>query len=203
MRLKTITKRAVAGIVSALALIGMSAAPALAASSFSDNVWSFASGQAATIVNFNRGSSQIYDNGNLVVTTDDFLYLNGGSATFVQKVLSVGDDLNINNKVAGTYTGSRIYDNGNLHIATDDQLFVDATSVVFSSGATFTNLPASAGSVSLSPATAQTVLATANVVPLTVQLVSGGNTNILNLNSAAGTTVFSVGATGNTAVSGT
>src|SRR3989338_805730 len=124
MSLKSFSKKAMAGLGSALALIGLSVAPALAASSFSDNVWSFASGQAATIVNFNRGSSQIYDNGNLVVTTDDFLYLNGGSATFVQKVLSVGDDLNINNKVSGAYTGSRIYDNGNLRIATDDQLFI-------------------------------------------------------------------------------
>ena len=84
MRLKTITKRAVAGIVSALALIGMSAAPALAASSFSDNVWSFASGQAATIVNFNRGSSQIYDNGNLVVAcVCPLLTTNSSSSTSI------------------------------------------------------------------------------------------------------------------------
>src|SRR3990167_11512944 len=168
MRLKSFTKKAAAGIATAAALIGLSAAPALAASEFGNNLWKFVGDGNTNTIDFNKGGSKIYDDAQLNISTDDLLYLNASLAT----VLTGGLD-------------------------------VRGTTVKFATGTTFTNLPVAAGNVSLSPAAAQTLLATANVVPLAIQLVSAGNTNILNLNSAAGTTVFSVGATGNTAISGT
>src|SRR3989344_3908737 len=168
MSLKSFSKKALAGVASAAALIGLAAAPALAASEFGNNLWKFVGDGNTNTIDFNRGGSKIFDNAQLNISTDSELFLNAPQATVVSSNLDVR-----------------------------------GTSVKFASGTTFTNLPVAAGAVALSPATAQTILPTANVVPLTLQESAGGNANLLNLLSASAVNVFSVGATGDTAVGGT
>ena len=146
MSLKSFSKKALAGVASAAALIGLAAAPALAASEFGNNLWKFVGDGNTNTIDFNRGGSKIFDNAQLNISTDSQLFLNAPQATVVSSNLDVR-----------------------------------GTSVKFASGTTFTNLPVAAGAVALSPATAQTILPTANVVPLTLQESAGGNANLLNL----------------------
>ncbi|MEK7548835.1 MAG: hypothetical protein AAB499_02975, partial [Patescibacteria group bacterium] len=135
------------------------------------------------------GQSRIYDNLNLHIGTDDNLFLDAPSTTVISGGLSVA--------------GGVVFTQGALNVSgltPGTNGFYLKTSGGVASWAT---LPVAAGAIALAPSTAQTLLPTANVVPLAIQLSSGGNTNILNLNSAAGTSVVTFGATGNTAISGT
>jgi hypothetical protein len=54
-----------AGIVGTVASLFLLAAPAMAASTFTDNVWKFANGASTNWVDFNKGGSVIYENGDL------------------------------------------------------------------------------------------------------------------------------------------
>jgi hypothetical protein len=77
-------------------------------------------------LDFNKGSSKIYDDGQLHIATDDYIFLNAPVKTIIQNDLQVGKSLIINYSKDGTDTGSKIYDNAQLHIATDDYLYLDA-----------------------------------------------------------------------------
>src|SRR3989338_5882005 len=108
MRLKTITKRAVAGIVSAAALIGLAAAPALAASTFSDNLWQFDSGQVSAVIDFNRGGSGVLETGgNLRITTDDTLFIDAPLSTYIQRDVFVGRNLTVSGTSVNFAAGDR------------------------------------------------------------------------------------------------
>lgn len=128
-RLSFRTKAIIAGVATTLVFTVTVSAPASAASSFSDHLWKFVGGRATNIIDFNRGASKIYDNGNLNVSTDDYINLNAPKEVRIQKDLTVGNVLKIyrNGANAG---GSKIYENGNLHVATDDYLLLDAPSAV-------------------------------------------------------------------------
>lgn len=77
-------------------------------------------------LDFNKGSSRVFDDGQLHVRTDDYLFLDAPKMTFVQSGLSVNDGINVNHSFYKRYTGSKIYDNGNLTLQTDDHLYLDA-----------------------------------------------------------------------------
>jgi len=69
--------------------------------------------------------SKIFDNGNMHISTDDYLYLDAP-----QKVYVKNQAYFVRNYDGWEGTQSAIYDNSNLHIATDDYLFLDAPKLV-------------------------------------------------------------------------
>src|SRR5436190_767663 len=78
-------------LLSLLSLSVLGGSPALAASSFGDSIWQFASGNALSMIDFNRGSSAIWDNGNLHVATDDLLYLDANQSVVVSNALMLNN----------------------------------------------------------------------------------------------------------------
>ncbi|MGZ6004916.1 MAG: hypothetical protein ACXWLH_02080 [Candidatus Saccharimonadales bacterium] len=129
LKLSFRAKALIIGIGSTLGLTIAMTAPAYASSSFSDHLWKFANGAATNTIDFNKGASKIYDNGNLHLATDDNLYLDAIN-TYIKTNAQLGGTLKVVNTATHSYTGSRIYDNGQLHIATDDHMYLDAPSDV-------------------------------------------------------------------------
>jgi hypothetical protein len=128
---KRLSRRAanIGGVLAILcAPLVVFAAPAAAQSTFADHVWKFVSGATNTI-DFNKGGSKIFDNGDLTVQTDDQLNLNAPTTVKVSHDLTVSHVLNLwrNGTNIG---GSKIFENGNLHVATDDRLYLDAPNFV-------------------------------------------------------------------------
>ena len=85
-------------------------------------------------INGAYGGSAIYDNYDLHIATDDYLYLDAPKEVKVKSDLNVNKLLKINNSVVGSYSGTSIYDNYDLHIATDDYLYLDAPKMIYANG---------------------------------------------------------------------
>ncbi len=85
--IKTLAKRAVALLVTLL----LTATPAFAASTFTDHLWQFVGGPPATtnLIDFVQGASRIYENSELHIATDNYLYLNAPVLTIVEKDMLV------------------------------------------------------------------------------------------------------------------
>lgn len=77
-----------AGLLAGLAMLAPVAAMA-APSSFSSDLWRFASGNGASIIDFNKGASGIWDNGDLHVATDNFMILAAGQRVTVSNALAL------------------------------------------------------------------------------------------------------------------
>lgn len=109
-----------------------------------DDLVKFDSGSIRTL-DFGKGSSSIYDNGDLHVKTDDLLYLDSptvsvGGRLDVSKdlyahypIYAMGNLIQFGGNATATLDfnrgQSKIYDNGNLTLKTDDNLVVDATTL--------------------------------------------------------------------------
>ncbi len=75
--------------------------------------------------------SQIYDDFDMHVATDDRLFLDAPHFVRAQKNLEVNDTFLIHRQGApGFGTGSKLYDDWDLHLASDDRIFVDAPEYV-------------------------------------------------------------------------
>lgn len=111
-----ISKKTLASSIgSALGLMVLSMAPAMAASSFGDHLWQFVSGDGTTtanVIDFNKGLSRIFDDVNLTLSTDDTIYLNAPGVVWVNNALSannvaarggatVGDNLSVGGDISG------------------------------------------------------------------------------------------------------
>jgi hypothetical protein len=82
-------------------------------------------------LDFNKGSSKIYDDGHLTITTDDVLRLNASQKVLTSDDLQVGHELIIANYKELRDTGSHIYDDAQMHIKTDDYLYLDAPTMTY------------------------------------------------------------------------
>ena len=82
--------------------------------------------------------SRVYDDGQLHIVTDDYLYLDASQRVYLQNEMYF-----TRNYDGWQGTGSRLYDNGQFHIATDDFLYLDVSDTVFVSN----NLQVNNGSI--------------------------------------------------------
>ncbi len=147
------------------------------------NLVQFTGGEAANgnipTVDFNQGLSKIYDDGQLRVTTDDYIYLNAPIRTFVSNDLQVGKQLVLANTNENKDTGSYLTDDGSFRIITDEDLYLDAPGVTTVKGslATIGNL-STLGSASV-----------AGNIALSGNLVGSGNvaiaTDALSVNASS------------------
>jgi len=103
VRVKTFSKKTItAGLGSALALIGLSLAPAMAASTFTDNLWNFAAGQVLNVIDLNKGASRVLDDSQLHIATDDYLFIDAPQSTILSGQLQtagqavIGGNLTVN-----------------------------------------------------------------------------------------------------------
>lgn len=80
--------------------------------------------------NFTNTGSAIFDNGELTVATDNYLFLQAPVRVTVSNDLAVQGGLQLFN---GSFanTGSRIYDDAEMHIKTDNFLYLDAPIATF------------------------------------------------------------------------
>jgi len=76
------------------------------------------------VLDFGRGSSKIEDNGDLTLTTDNYLFLNAKSRVAVQNDLQVKGQLQITQ--GDKDNGSVIYDNGDLVIFSNDAIKLES-----------------------------------------------------------------------------
>lgn len=64
---------------------------AFAASTFSNNLWQFASGNGASVIDFNRDASGIWSNGELHVASANFITLDAGQRVSVSNALALNN----------------------------------------------------------------------------------------------------------------
>src|SRR3990172_10906175 len=94
-------KTLASSIGSALGLMVLATAPAMAASTFSDHLWQFADGGATNLINFNKGGSVVYDDGHLHVATDDMLFLDASLLTVLGNNARVNGQMELGNNHLG------------------------------------------------------------------------------------------------------
>ncbi|MBI3624231.1 hypothetical protein HY218_01215 [Candidatus Saccharibacteria bacterium] len=96
---------------------------AFARSSFTDHLWQFANAAATNMIDFNKGYSRIYDDGDLNLATDSVMYLRAPEGVIIANNLQANHNVNVDGSltVAGTVNGNVTGDlTGNVSGATVD-----------------------------------------------------------------------------------
>lgn len=103
--MRTNIKTVVGSFVASAGLVLLSAAPVAAAPAFSDHLLQFISGGATNVIDFNQGTSQIFNDSQLYIATDDWLILNAGQEVVVSNNIGVGGNTRTNTlNVVGSAT---------------------------------------------------------------------------------------------------